>query len=109
MGAVKKKFDPDLRDWVLLRIRANPEEAWKIVSGLNFTPDGPNRMKASCPWHEDQTPSLKVNTYCAYPGTFKCFSCGRGGDLLFFVQELYGLSFPEALERIAELLKGGGS
>lgn len=49
---------------------------------------------APCPLHKDDTSSLKV-----YPnGSFFCFGCQKGGDLIKFVRERYGLSFREALE-----------
>lgn len=60
------------------------------------------RFKAHCPFvdHQDRTPSFFV-----FPGTqtFQCFgACGRGGDVLDFLQEWYGYTFPEAVERLAE-------
>ena len=33
---------------------------------------------------------------------FKCFACGAGGDVLKFVQMREGLTFPQAIERLAE-------
>ncbi len=36
---------------------------------------------------------------------FKCFACGAGGDVLRFVQMREGLTFPQAIERLAE--RGG--
>jgi DNA primase len=51
-----------------------------------------------CPFHTDHRPSLYVNPA---KQIFKCFSCGAGGDVLKFVQLREGLSFPEAIERLA--------
>jgi DNA primase len=52
-----------------------------------------------CPFHEDHRPSLYVNPA---KQIFKCFACGAGGDVLKFVQMREGLTFPQAVERLAE-------
>ncbi len=52
-----------------------------------------------CPFHEDHRPSLYVNPV---KQIYKCFACGAGGDVLKFVQMREGLSFPQAVERLAE-------
>ncbi len=49
----------------------------------------------SCPFHEDKTPSLKINPD---KQTFYCFSCNSGGDSITFIQKLHGLSFKDALQ-----------
>lgn len=52
-----------------------------------------------CPFHEDHKPSLYVNPV---KQIYKCFACGAGGDVLKFVQMREGLTFPQAVERLAE-------
>ena len=52
-----------------------------------------------CPFHEDHKPSLYVNPA---KQIYKCFACGAGGDVLKFVQTREGLTFPQAIERLAE-------
>jgi DNA primase len=52
-----------------------------------------------CPFHEDHRPSMNVNPV---KQIFKCFACGAGGDVLKFVQMREGLTFPQAIERLAE-------
>jgi len=56
-------------------------------------------MVGLCPFHDDHRPSLNVNTV---KQIFKCFACGAGGDVLKFVQMRENLSFPQAIERLAE-------
>ncbi|MCV5785082.1 CHC2 zinc finger domain-containing protein, partial [Escherichia coli] len=34
---------------------------------------------------------------------FKCFGCGKGGNVFTFLMEIEGLSFPEAVRRVAEI------
>ncbi|MCK9368812.1 DNA primase [Candidatus Dojkabacteria bacterium] len=52
-----------------------------------------------CPFHQEKTPSFSVN---ADLGIFKCFGCGKGGDIFTFTQEIEKVDFPEALEKLAK-------
>ena len=52
-----------------------------------------------CPFHQDHRPSMYVSPA---KQLFKCFACGAGGDVFKFVQMRENLSFPEAIERLAE-------
>jgi len=52
-----------------------------------------------CPFHADHKPSMYVNPA---KQIFKCFACGAGGDVFKFVQLREGLTFPQAIERLAE-------
>ncbi len=51
------------------------------------------------PFTKEKTPSFYVNDE---KGFFHCFSSGKHGDLITFLQETERLSFPEAVERLAE-------
>jgi DNA primase len=53
-----------------------------------------------CPFHQEKTPSFSVNPQ---KGFYKCFGCGKGGNVYSFLMELEGLSFPEAIKRVAEI------
>jgi DNA primase len=53
-----------------------------------------------CPFHQEKTPSFSVNPA---KGFYKCFGCGKGGNAFSFVMETEGLSFPEAVRRLAEV------
>lgn len=52
-----------------------------------------------CPFHKEKSPSFNVN-----PGKqiFHCFGCHKGGDVFRFVQDYENLTFPEAVQRLAE-------
>ena len=54
--------------------------------------------KACCPFHHEKTPSFTVNPDRQY---FKCFGCGKGGDVFKFVMELENLDFTSAVEQLA--------
>ncbi|UCE49535.1 MAG: DNA primase [Phycisphaerales bacterium] len=56
-------------------------------------------MVGLCPFHADHRPSLNVNSV---KQIFKCFACGAGGDVFKFVQMRENLTFPQAIERLAE-------
>ena len=60
---------------------------------------GADDMWGRCPFHEEETPSFHIRPS---KGLFKCFGCGKGGDVFRFVEETEGLSFPEAVRRLAE-------
>jgi DNA primase len=51
-----------------------------------------------CPFHNEKSPSFTVNDDKAF---YHCFGCGAHGDLIGFVMETEGLSFAEAVERLA--------
>lgn len=52
-----------------------------------------------CPFHEERTPSFTVNEE---KQIFHCFSCGRGGNVFRFLEEIEGYGFPEAVQKVAE-------
>ena len=51
-----------------------------------------------CPFHNEKTPSFTVNDK---KGFFYCFGCHEKGDAVGFVMKTEGLSFPEAVEKLA--------
>jgi DNA primase len=57
------------------------------------------RYTGRCPFHEERTPSFSVNPQ---EKLFYCFGCGKGGDLISFVQETENLDFAAAIEALAD-------
>jgi len=57
------------------------------------------RWLGLCPFHSEKTPSFHV---LADKGFFKCFGCGRGGDVFTFVQLAENVDFKEALRILAD-------
>ncbi|MGC9337214.1 MAG: DNA primase, partial [Candidatus Cloacimonadia bacterium] len=59
-------------------------------SGANY--------KALCPFHQEKTPSFMVSPS---KQIFKCFGCGKGGNVFTFLMEYEKISFSEAIKRLA--------
>ncbi|MBW3086448.1 DNA primase [Austwickia sp. TVS 96-490-7B] len=59
---------------------------------------GIGSLKGLCPFHDEKTPSFTVRPSV---GSWHCFGCGEGGDVIAFVQKIDHLTFPEAVERLA--------
>ena len=55
--------------------------------------------KACCPFHHEKTPSFNINSA---KGFYHCFGCGESGDAIKFVQKQEGLTFVEAVKKLAE-------
>ncbi len=56
-------------------------------------------FKGCCPFHDEKTPSFHV-----WPetSTWRCFGCGKGGNIFGFLMEREGLAFPEAIRQLAK-------
>jgi DNA primase len=57
------------------------------------------RFTGRCPFHEERTPSFSVNPH---DKLFYCFGCGKGGDLVSFVEEFESVDFAGAIEWLAD-------
>ena len=53
-----------------------------------------------CPFHKEKTASLKIYTGRDGHGGWHCFGCGRGGSVIDFVMELFGINYQQAVLRI---------
>ena len=51
-----------------------------------------------CPFHKEKSPSFKVENERR---NYHCFGCGAGGSAFKWLQETEGLTFPEAVQRLA--------
>ncbi|HCV74062.1 MAG TPA: DNA primase, partial [Agrobacterium sp.] len=55
---------------------------------------------ACCPFHGEKSPSFHCEDR---KGRYHCFGCGVSGDHFRFLTDLEGLSFPEAVQQIADM------
>ncbi|MEO5833809.1 MAG: DNA primase [Nakamurella sp.] len=60
---------------------------------------GGGNLKGLCPFHEEKSPSFNVRPS---HGSYHCFGCQQGGDVFSFIAEMEHLTFPEAIERLAD-------
>lgn len=58
-----------------------------------------NRYSGLCPFHSEKSPSFSVSPD---KGMYYCFGCGAGGNAITFVMETEGMSFPEAVVKLAD-------
>lgn len=55
--------------------------------------------KGLCPFHDDTTPSFSVSPA---KGVYKCFACGKAGNVVNFIMEHEQLTYPDALRWLAK-------
>ena len=68
--------------------------------GVTLKSAGPHRKKCCCVFHNERTPSLMLNTTL---NRFKCFGCGKAGDVIEFVKESQGLDFVGAVKYLLDV------
>lgn len=69
-----------------------------VSSYVSLRRSGRN-MVGLCPFHNEKTPSFNV-----YPenGSFYCFGCGAGGDVITFIRRIENLDYMEAIRLLAQ-------
>ena len=63
--------------------------------GISLYGMGQLTKRAKCWYHDDTHPSMHVNKK---KNIYKCFVCGKGGDVIRLVQDYNSLTFPEACD-----------
>jgi DNA primase len=80
-------------------IRSRIDMVQLVSEYVELQPRGSNDFWGRCPFHEERSASFHIRPD---RGIFKCFGCGKGGDIFSFVGEMEGVSFVESLERLAK-------
>lgn len=88
------KFPPALLDEIRTRLPVSDV----IGRSVALKKRGREHVGLS-PFNSEKTPSFTVNDQ---KGFYHCFSSGKHGDIFTFLIETQGLSFPEAVERLAQ-------
>ena len=87
------KFSDSFLDEVRARLPVS-----QVVSRRVQLKRAGREWKGLSPFNQEKTPSFTVNDQ---KGFYHCFSSGKHGDIFRFLMETEGLSFPEAVERLA--------
>ena len=82
---------------IIIRIRESTDIVGLVSRYLSLKKAGAS-FKALCPFHKEKTPSFIVTPSRQ---TFKCFGCGKGGNVFHFVMAMDRVSFPEAVRTLA--------
>ena len=69
-----------------------------VAEHVTLKSGGVGSLKGLCPFHDEKTPSFHVRPQV---GLWHCFGCGKGGDVISFVQDVDHLGFTESVELLA--------
>jgi len=71
----------------------------ELIDGYTRLSKAGRNYKGLCPFHTEKTPSFVV-----FPESqnYRCFGCGRGGDVFNFIMDIEGFDFRGALQMLAE-------
>jgi DNA primase len=83
-------------DIQLVRERVHIDEI--VGQYVTLKSAGGGSLKGLCPFHDEKSPSFNVRPAQGY---YHCFGCGVGGDAIKFLREIEGITFAEAVERLA--------
>ena len=87
-----------IRDEDIAEVRARTRIDEVVSEHVTLRPAGGGSLKGLCPFHDERSPSFHVTPS---KGLYHCFGCQAGGDAITFLTELEGLSFTEAVEKLA--------
>ncbi|MBX3042716.1 MAG: DNA primase [Candidatus Kapabacteria bacterium] len=82
---------------IIERIKESADIVEIVGEFISLRKRGQNYL-GLCPFHKEKTPSFTVSPD---KGIYKCFGCGKAGNVFTFVQDYQGLSFFEAVHLVA--------
>ncbi len=85
-------------DDLIRQVRESSDIVSVISEYIPLTKKGSNHF-GLCPFHGEKTPSFSVNEKEQF---FHCFGCGVGGNVFTFLMKMDNLTFPEAVQTLAE-------
>ncbi|WP_185983476.1 DNA primase [Aureimonas mangrovi] len=92
------RFSPHFLDDIRARIPISDVIGRRVTWDRRKTQASRGDYWACCPFHGEKSPSFHCEDA---KGRYHCFGCGVSGDHFRFLTELEGMSFPEAVERLA--------
>jgi DNA primase len=93
------KFSPSILDDIRSRLTISSVVGRRVQWDRRKSNPGKGDFWACCPFHTEKSPSFHVEDR---KGRYHCFGCKVSGDVFTFLVEKEGLSFPEAVERLAD-------
>ena len=94
------RFPPAFLDEIRDRVPISSVVGQRVSWDRRKTNAAKGDYWACCPFHGEKSPSFHCEDR---KGRYHCFGCGVSGDHFRFLTELDGLSFPESVERIADM------
>ncbi|MGZ4488059.1 MAG: DNA primase [Nocardioides sp.] len=88
-----------IRDESIAEVREKARIDDVVSSYVTLRNAGGGSQKGLCPFHDEKSPSFHVTPS---RGFFHCFGCSEGGDVISFLMKIDGLTFGEAVERLAD-------
>ena len=88
-----------IRDEDIAAVREKARIDEVVSSYVTLRNAGGGSLKGLCPFHDEKSPSFHVTPA---RGFFHCFGCQEGGDIFTFLMKIDGLTFGEAVERMAD-------
>ncbi|UGX86601.1 DNA primase [Phyllobacterium meliloti] len=94
------RFPPSFLDEIRERVPISSVIGTRVSFDRKKTNAPKGDFWACCPFHGEKSPSFHCEDR---KGRYHCFGCGVTGDHFKFLTELEGLSFPEAVQRVADM------
>ncbi len=88
-----------IRDEDIAEVREKARIDEVVSSYVTLRNAGGGSQKGLCPFHDEKSPSFHVTPS---RGFFHCFGCSEGGDVISFLMKIDGMTFTEAVERLAD-------
>jgi DNA primase len=92
------RFSDGFLDEIRQRLPISQVVGEHVIWDKRKSQPGRGDMWACCPFHGEKTPSFHADDR---KGIYHCFGCGVTGDHFRFLTEKAGMSFPEAVEKLA--------
>jgi DNA primase len=88
-----------IKDSTVAEVKAAADIVDVVGARTSLRRASSSRFTGRCPFHEERTPSFSVDPV---DKLYYCFGCGKGGDVVRFVQETENLEFAAAIEWLAD-------
>src|SRR5688500_15578130 len=98
LGIGPMRFSDGLLDEIRQRLPISQVVGEHVIWDKRKSQPARGDFWACCPFHGEKTPSFHADDR---KGIYHCFGCGVTGDHFKFLTEKAGLSFPEAVEKLA--------